>query len=381
MKSVPMNLVTQANRQPPHQAIRDIYSAALEPARWPAALQAVADVFRDVGAILIYARDDGTFGVVCSRSLQHCVGEYALGWSDRDTRANRGRERGYFAGRDVITDRDVITPDEMATDPFYSTFLPRHGLRYFACAMVSPDPRVWVGLSIQRAPDRPEYSEAELELAGELGAHVENALRLSIRLMNAELINAGLGAALARLGIGVFALDSLRRVVFSNPAAEALLGDGLDLVDGRVLAGSPVSSRLDAEIARAIADDLAGKPAALIIERKRSRHPLAVYVMPVPFSGHAAEHFLSHARALVLVIDPETDAPPEPSLVRDLLGLTLGEARVAALVGSGIPPQQAAEKLGVSVETARTVLRRVFQKVGVSRQSELAALLTRLVLR
>ena len=69
MKSVPMNLVTQANRQPPHQAIRDIYSAALEPARWPAALQAVADVFADVGSILIYARDDGTFGVVCSPSL------------------------------------------------------------------------------------------------------------------------------------------------------------------------------------------------------------------------------------------------------------------------------------------------------------------------
>src|SRR5436190_92654 len=90
---------------------------------------------------------------------------------------------------------------------------------------------------------------------------------------------------------------------------------------------------MDAEIARAIADDLAGKPVPLVIERKRSRHPLAVYVMPVPFSGYPAEHFLSHACALVLVIDPDTDAPPDPALVRDLLGLTLGEARVAALIG------------------------------------------------
>lgn len=378
-----MTLAAHTNRQPPHQAIREIYGAALEPARWPEALQAIADVFGDVGAILIYARDDGTFGVVCSPSLERCVAEYAAGWSGRDIRAIRVRERGYSVGRDVITDRDVITPDEMDIDPFYSTFLPRHGLRYFACAMVSPDPRVWVGLSIQRAPDKPEYSEQELELAGELGAHVENALRLSIKLMSAELINAGLGVALTRLGIGVFALDSLSRVVFSNPAADALLGDGIDLVDRQLRASSPVSGRMDAEITRAIADrpDPAGKPTPLVIERKRSRHPLAVYVMPIPFSGNPAEHFLAHARALVLVIDPETDAPPDPSLVRDLLGLTLGEARVAALIGSGLPPQEAADKLGVSVETARTVLKRVFQKVGVSRQSELTALMTKLLLR
>jgi DNA-binding CsgD family transcriptional regulator len=72
--------------------------------------------------------------------------------------------------------------------------------------------------------------------------------------------------------------------------------------------------------------------------------------------------------------------PPDPSLVRDLLSLTLGEARIASLIGSGLPPREAAEKLGIAEETARTVLKRVFAKVGVSRQSELAALMTKLVL-
>ena len=43
-----------------------------------------------------------------------------------------------------------------------------------------------------------------------------------------------------------------------------------------------------------------------------------------------------------------TPAPAgaDPALVRDILGLTLGEARVAALVGSGMAPRAAAEKLG-----------------------------------
>jgi len=66
--------------------------------------------------------------------------------------------------------------------------------------------------------------------------------------------------------------------------------------------------------------------------------------------------------------------------VRDVLGLTLGEARIAALVGSGLPPREAAAKLGITETTGRAVLKHVFSKTGVSRQSELVALLSRMVL-
>jgi DNA-binding CsgD family transcriptional regulator len=65
--------------------------------------------------------------------------------------------------------------------------------------------------------------------------------------------------------------------------------------------------------------------------------------------------------------------------VRDVFGVTLGEARVAALIGTGLPPREAAERLGIAEETARNLLKRAFAKIGVSRQSELAALLSRLV--
>jgi DNA-binding CsgD family transcriptional regulator len=106
-----------------------------------------------------------------------------------------------------------------------------------------------------------------------------------------------------------------------------------------------------------------------------------LYVLPIAIASHPAFQLLTHARVIVLLIDPETGTPPDPALVRDVLGLTLGEARVAALVGSGIPPRDAAEQLHISEETARTVLKRVFHKTGLERQSELAALLSRLMLR
>jgi DNA-binding CsgD family transcriptional regulator len=123
-------------------------------------------------------------------------------------------------------------------------------------------------------------------------------------------------------------------------------------------------------------------PRPIQIQRLERELPLTAYVVPVRSSlDSATTGFLTRGRAVVLVFDAAPDEPPDPALVRDLLGLTLGEARVAALVGSGLAPREAAEKLGITEGTARTVLKRVFAKVGVSRQSELTSLLTKLVLR
>jgi hypothetical protein len=56
-----------------HAAIETIYDAALAPARWPAALQSIADCFGDVGALLLYGRDDGGFGYIESLGLSGLI--------------------------------------------------------------------------------------------------------------------------------------------------------------------------------------------------------------------------------------------------------------------------------------------------------------------
>jgi DNA-binding CsgD family transcriptional regulator len=89
----------------------------------------------------------------------------------------------------------------------------------------------------------------------------------------------------------------------------------------------------------------------------------------------------SDVKAAVVVLSSRASDPPDPSLVRDLLGVTLSEARLAALVGSGATPRDAAIQLGVAEETARSALKRVFEKTGITRQSQLAGLLGRLVMR
>jgi DNA-binding CsgD family transcriptional regulator len=72
---------------------------------------------------------------------------------------------------------------------------------------------------------------------------------------------------------------------------------------------------------------------------------------------------------------------PSADLVQGLFALAPAEARVAALIGSGLSPRQAAKQLGISEGNVRTALKHVFGKVGVTRQNELAVLLTKLALR
>ncbi|MCB1490935.1 MAG: helix-turn-helix transcriptional regulator, partial [Rhodobiaceae bacterium] len=59
-----------------------------------------------------------------------------------------------------------------------------------------------------------------------------------------------------------------------------------------------------------------------------------------------------------------------------LFGLTLAEARLAIEMARGDGREAAAARCGISVNTARSHLTRIFEKTGVSRQAELAKLLS-----
>jgi DNA-binding CsgD family transcriptional regulator len=63
-----------------------------------------------------------------------------------------------------------------------------------------------------------------------------------------------------------------------------------------------------------------------------------------------------------------------------LFGLTRVEARLAARLANGQSVEEIANEFSVSLNTARTHLKSIFNKTGVRRQSELVALLLTSVL-
>ena len=61
--------------------------------------------------------------------------------------------------------------------------------------------------------------------------------------------------------------------------------------------------------------------------------------------------------------------------MRELYALTVVEARLAAWLAQGKSVHEAAAAMGITVNTARAYLKRIYDKTGVRRQPELVRVL------
>jgi DNA-binding CsgD family transcriptional regulator len=92
-----------------------------------------------------------------------------------------------------------------------------------------------------------------------------------------------------------------------------------------------------------------------------------------------AQDMLSPGCALIIILDLETRAAPAETHMQRVFGLTSAESRLAVQLARGEALETAADLLQVSKETVRTQLKAVFAKTETSRQSELVALIGRLL--
>lgn len=184
-------------------------------------------------------------------------------------------------------------------------------------------------------------------------------------------------ALLGELGLGAVVVRKDRRSLYLNAVAQSLMGDGLVLEDGIAW---PQDGALRNALAAAIDSMLVEggartPPAPMALQRPSGRKPLIVQVFRL---NAAATGMATEPAALLLITDPARGHKADPIRSLQLLGLTPAEARIAALVGSGLSPREAGEMAGNSEGTVRNTLKHVYDKLDIGRQSELARLVSRL---
>jgi len=210
--------------------------------------------------------------------------------------------------------------------------------------------------------------------------HLRRALTLGMRLEGYEALQRAQFDALDRLAAGVVVLDGAARVLLANRAAGALIGeDGPLRLRHGGLAGAvaPHARRLETLIRAA----LAGTPlATMSLPWPRGERRVAVVVTAL--RGRDLDRLrgfgLRAPAVLVFLTDPAAPAVLPAQWLADAYGLTETEARVALLASSGGGLAETARRLGISRNTAKTHLGRVFAKTGAARQAELARLVAAL---
>ena len=183
----------------------------------------------------------------------------------------------------------------------------------------------------------------------------------------------GLLDALSRIGRAAVILGRNGDVLHLNDQAEMLLPRtmaeaGKPFRPGRA-SDNAVLSKL---ITQALAADNGSAREAIALSRDGRENALIVQAMRI-------EHDTPGQPAVLLLFtDPMRNEKGQPTAGLQLLGLTPGEARVAAFVGGGRSVREAAQEFGIAESTARSVLKVAYQKLRIGKQSELAKIAARL---
>jgi DNA-binding CsgD family transcriptional regulator/PAS domain-containing protein len=231
----------------------------------------------------------------------------------------------------------------------------------------------------------------------ELGETSRNRVRESVQMM-APLFKAffalwlkhlhasnrllALTHALNNSGIGVVLLDSRGRPFFANDAAERLMAqqDGIRRSSGSIAATHlGDSARLHAAIEHVVAspDIVATGESIPVIALRRAGEERALMAAVMPHRVRAQAGDGEEAAAIVYLFDPGQDLRRRMEPACRHYGLSPVETRLASLLAEGATLVEAADKLRIREQTARSYLKQIFGKTDTSRQAQLVSLLLR----
>jgi DNA-binding CsgD family transcriptional regulator len=231
-----------------------------------------------------------------------------------------------------------------------------------------------------REPGMAQQPDAVPEATGPDASRVEAERRRAGRRRSdrygpssAAVAGAAALATLDKLSRGVVLLDATGAVCFANQAAEAMAAsqNGLRLWRGRLQFEAVDSYALFESYLSGGTGTAEGGGLVLRVGGSPRRDPYRVLVSPLgPRSAR------SHGYC-VFIYEPSGGHRPVPVVVlQQLYGLTAAEARLANALFSGQSLVESASAGGIRLNTAKSVLKRIFTKCAVSSQSELVLLLS-----
>jgi DNA-binding CsgD family transcriptional regulator len=217
-------------------------------------------------------------------------------------------------------------------------------------------------------PSRDDYA-----LLVRLAPHLVNMRRLHVALDERARDSEALISAFDRLLLGVVFVDENERISYANKSAAELLGVAPGFSNPAMLA-SPIVDERSRAWRRLLKSNTDPARRALVFAHPEDARPLQVLATRFDWpdaDGVAAARF---GRAF-FIGDPRRLSGDPAGILRELFGLTPSEARLALLLAADCSVEEAAGLLGITITTARSVLRTVFAKTGTNRQASLVRLL------
>jgi DNA-binding CsgD family transcriptional regulator/PAS domain-containing protein len=352
-----------------------IYDAALAPSVWEDALAQLVDRFAPAGwdnAMLLWERIDPPAGRFVGSSGVHAMARQGY------LHAFAGNNPWSLAGHDIklgaVLHSDRLVPrSALIESDFYKHFLGNFQFDAGVLSLLDRQGSDHLGLCLPGPHREPTIQlEAALRL---LVPHLQRAVRISRRIGEAELSAASSRAVLDATGSAVVLCDGDLNAGYLNPAAERLVESGLlTLVHGQLRFADPaIAAKLVA-----LADPLAGRRCRAFLIEHPGETPVAVMAVRIDLGQAAAA--VSGAQLMLVANRNHVSLPESVERLREIYQLTPAEARLAATLAEGASLDDFIATRGISMNSAKFLLKAVFAKTSTNRQGALIAQLRSLPL-
>lgn len=275
----------------------------------------------------------------------------------------------------AISGSDLLPNWELVRTDFYRAWLRPLGLLHGLLGILAHGHEATSALIALRPLDGAGFGSADRAAMTVLLRDLRCAWHLGAGFAAARSLAEVLLDLLAALPEAVIIVDREARPLVINRMGETLLErrDGLGISAGRIAAANPAeTARLRRAIAAVTARDGETARAEAVLVRPSGGRPLLIRVEALPRPLADPE---GAPRAVAALVVRSAECPVAADGLSQFYGMTPAEARLAALIVGGQPLQDAAMQLGISQNTARTHMKRIYAKTDTHRQVELVRLL------
>jgi DNA-binding CsgD family transcriptional regulator len=356
-----------------------IYDAALDPRLWTAALEGCAQFANGAGAALFSKDANSKNGDMFYETGGSA--HYRQLYFDKYIHLDPFTTGQFFASIDVpISTLELVSDDDYLESRFYKEWVQPQGIADCLTTVLDRSDTSAAMLGIFRDEGR-GFADDEMRRRVRLIApHVRRSVMIGRAIDLSRSETETFANVLDGLAASVIFVTPNCRITHTNKSARLMLAAAnLLLVNRDRLASVDLDSNralIDAIAATSNGDAAMEASGISMPLKSRDGDDYVVHVLPLT-SGHRREASVSYsASAAIFVHKPNRKTVTAPEAITKAYGLTPGELRVfLAIVEVGGAPE-AAEALGISVNTVKSHLQRIFSKTGADRQADLAKLLS-----
>lgn len=351
--------------------VSTLYDSVIDESKWPEAMRRIAH-FSSAHAAGHFVADPRAAAVLTCETVNIDP-------------AFRSKYLEHYAARDIrlapalacplatpVTERMLVDQRQLERSEVFGDVLLPSDVPHFMLAWVRKQPDVMETFVIEGSRRRGAFDYAEMQRFSLVIPHLVRVMRLRGMLAEARESRRVSARALDALPFGFVFLNERGHVVETNAAAEALLSaaDGLTLHDSCIRAVEPDSDR---RLQAMIVPQLGGgarraSPKNAVSVARAAGRPLQVFALPV----REGQTIVCPRTSLILLIVDAGRSPRQAARQIQLaLSLTAAEARVAGALYTGVTLREAAEQLGISVNTCKTQLKSIYAKTGCRSHVEL----------